>query len=641
MTTRVLEYGCASEHYGGYGNVQAAIEKIGLADRLWNALVDIERYNLMEFRRLTSDLTLEAQLKAKDDGIGALSARIQLQKAQERKKSIKVDPALSEAIRVLKDERKPIYESLRLARLRMKRNNASTLEMLKQDINRRYDAVMDEASNGLNHCIRNPLLKSFKTALATGRKRVTAIVKRKLKAGRKVTGFEGLPRFRGTNGTGIVTVPFTKGLPVGKAQVWDDAVGKFQIGAPDPTYNARTLNRGKNQSQFGGCRRELRLCRLAIATDVNRKPIWFTLPVIFHRPIPETADIRNVTARRELIAGKASWTLFITIRVDKPEKTSTTLSCAVNIGWRKRDDGNIRAAYLVDEEGHQEELLFPASDMEQYRKVDELQGIIRGRFNAIRDVLAAWFQSVMANGSGNPDVIRVPRTVLDACSTHGAFSIHQWKSPKDLVRLMWVWKNNRFRGDEQIWNQLIYWYHGDATGKMHHQVWKGRLTWSQVRKSAALKPDVWNGHEHLYLWWKHLWDQLRRRRRERYRVFAASLARKYGTIFIEDFDLRSVIETPSPEWDRVNDRLARLQRSRVAPGILREAIKNVCLREGINLVAINPRGISRKCPKCGTFVDFDAARRLTCRCEGCGSVFDQDYVAAQNMLNSGLYGATS
>lgn len=117
MITRVLEYGCPSEHYGGYDNVPLAIDIMRRSDLLWNALVDIERYNLTEFRRLTTDLTLEASLKEKDDAIEELNARIQRQKAQERKKNIDVDPVISEAIRVLKNERKPIYEGLRLARL--------------------------------------------------------------------------------------------------------------------------------------------------------------------------------------------------------------------------------------------------------------------------------------------------------------------------------------------------------------------------------------------------------------------------------------------------------------------------------------------------------------------------------------------
>jgi hypothetical protein len=46
----------------------------------------------------------------------------------------------------------------------------------------------------------------------------------------------------------------------------------------------------------------------------------------------------------------------------------------------------------------------------------------------------------------------------------------------------------------------------------------------------------------LHFWWLNLSDQLYRRRRERYRVFAARLAKKYGTIFMEDLNLRSAAE---------------------------------------------------------------------------------------------------
>jgi len=58
---------------------------------------------------------LEAKLKAKDDEIRALNARIKQEKVQQRKKSITVDPALSEKMRLLREERKSIYDGLRLA----------------------------------------------------------------------------------------------------------------------------------------------------------------------------------------------------------------------------------------------------------------------------------------------------------------------------------------------------------------------------------------------------------------------------------------------------------------------------------------------------------------------------------------------
>jgi len=109
--------------------------------------------------------------------------------------------------------------------MEMKKNNSDALEALRVEIARRYTFAMKQENNGLNHCIRNPLLKHFMIALITGRKNATAIVKRKLNAGSTVTGFEGLPHYRRPDGTGIITIPFTNGLAVSKARVWASIAG--------------------------------------------------------------------------------------------------------------------------------------------------------------------------------------------------------------------------------------------------------------------------------------------------------------------------------------------------------------------------------------------------------------------------------
>lgn len=140
-----------------------------------------------------------------------------------------------------------------------------------------------------------------------------------------------------------------------------------------------------------------------------------------------------------------------------------------------------------------------------------------------------------------------------------------------------------------MWDEVNYWYYGDLSSGLQHKAWKNDRSWSQGRGSASSKPDLWNGHRHLHVWWLNLSDQLYRRRRERYRVFAARLAKKYGTIFMEDFNLRSVAETSARDGDAARYRLDRFQRSKAAVSVLRDAIKNACQREGVTLVLIGER----------------------------------------------------
>lgn len=52
---------------------------------------------------------------------------------------------------------------------------------------------------------------------------------------------------------------------------------------------------------------------------------------------------------------------------------------------------------------------------------------------------------------------------------------------------------------------------------------------------------------HLYEWVGNLRDQVLKRRREIYRVFAAQLAKRYHTVLREDFDLRILSAKPAPD----------------------------------------------------------------------------------------------
>jgi hypothetical protein len=573
MTTTVLECGCGGEHHGGYDGTELAIDQMRAANRLWNALVEIDRYERSEYRRLTTDPQLEADLKFKEDALEAINTQIQQQKVQERKKKIKVDPALTAAKKALQADRKAIYGKLKLERERMKVVNASALETLKNEVASKIETVTDSKVCGLSWTMIEPLKARFKTASLRAKKDGTML------------------KFHRFDGTGIITVPFTNGLPISKVYRSDDA-GKFQIATGLMSAHPR-----EKRTQV----------RVAVASDSSKKPIWLTLPVVLHRPIPPNAEIRNITVRRDLIAGKARWKVCITVRTDAPAKTTNTPACALDTGWRKRADGSIRVAYLVDENDYREELLYPAGDMTLFRKLDDLQSIMGDHFNEIRNTLAAWFRTAPG----------VPQSVVDACSTQGTFSMHQWKSPRRMVHLMRVWEKNRFAGDDAMFDEVMYWYSGPP---------------------ATMKPDpTWNGHQHLYSWWCNLSDQLKRKRREQYRAFAAKMAKKYGTIFLEDFDLRTVAMTPEPEKDTEHDKEARYQRTKVATSVLTGAIENVCQREGVKLVKVDASWTTHDCPVCGTHIQFDAATDLMCKCQDCGTLFDQDYVGARNVLDRGLH----
>jgi hypothetical protein len=566
ILTTVYEYGCGDEFYGGYDGVEFAVDQMRHANFLWNVLVEIDRYNGAEYHRLTTDPALEDELNHKNAALEALNATIQKQKVQERKKKVQIDPEIAAEKKQLQGERKDIYVKLRAQRAKMKSVNQPLIDALNLETEKKIEAATDPKSHGLPWTMVEPIKARFKTASARAQRDRTTL------------------KFHRFDGSGIITAPFTNGLPLGSAYR-NDEVGKFQISPGLMTTHPR-----EKRTQ----------CRIAVASATNRKPVWLTLPVIFHRPLPLDSDIRNVTVRRELLAGKAHWKMCITVRIGAVKKATSTLACALDIGWRKRPDGSIRVAYLVDEHNHTEELLLPSGDMDQFRKLDDLKSIMENNFNAIRNTLA----------TGLKALTDVPQPLRDEFQ-----QIVKWRSPGRLVHAMNIWVDNRFEGDQVLWDAVQHWYHG-----------------------ARVKPDLhWNGHRHLYLWWVNLNDQLQRKRREQYRVFAAGLARKYGKIFLEEFDLRNVAKTPEPERDLDHDKEARYQRTKAATSVLRSAIQNVCSREGLTLDKIDSMQTTHECPVCGSYINFDAAKNLMCRCDSCGGLFDQDYIGAKNVLDRGLH----
>jgi hypothetical protein len=566
VSTRVYEYGCGDEYYGGFDGTELAIEQMRLANQLWNVLVELDRYERTEYRRLTTDPDIQAQIDKKEVDKEDLYTAIRRQKQLERTKRVSIPSAITEQLKQVRTDLKVLYTQNAAESARLKIANAPAIETLKAELAAKICAATDPKTCGLIWTMIGPLKSSFKTASAKAKKDGTML------------------RFHRFDGSGRIVVPFSNGLLLSDAHRSDE-VGKFQIGTGLMSAHPRERRT---------------LCRIAVSS-INRKPVWLTLPVVFHRPLPADADIRSVSVLRSELAGKAHWKMCITVRTSAPKKVARTLACGIDIGWRKRSDGSIRVAYWVDENRECGELLFPGGDMAQFHKLDDLKSIMDMHFNKITEALIAGFKTIQA----------VPEVI------HEAFQfMDKWKSPGRLVRAMNVWSQNRFPGDDGLWDQIHYWYYGPNQ-----------------------KPDAdWNGHKHLFLWWVNLSDQLQRKRREQYRVFATGLTKKYGRVFIGDFDLRNVAETRSPELDTEYDQMARYQRTKAAPSVLRSAIENACIREGVRIQKVDALYSTHECPTCGAIIKFDAAKTLMCKCGGCGNVLDQDFIGAQNILNRGLQG---
>lgn len=134
-----------------------------------------------------------------------------------------------------------------------------------------------------------------------------------------------------------------------------------------------------------------------------------------------------------------------------------------------------------------------------------------------------------------------------------------------------------------------------------------------------------------------------RLRREEMHLIVNDLLDGYETIFIEDFDIRSMTRSPHGTIEEPGEQVER--RSDLNRQLLEKTwgefarILEYKARDcGATVIRVDAKHISRQCPECGVLKDSNPVERgsRTFRCAACGHVEDVDVVAARNVEMRGL-----
>ena len=630
VQTRVFKFGAAPATRASRDGVEVAKNHMFKMNVLWNRLVEIDNYERTEYRRLTDEPELAAEAEILESKLEALLGAVQHEKIKGRKKRIS-NPQLDSDIKLVKADLKRVRADLKQRRVFMKALNAAAIESLKKNTESRITKAIEASkADGLLHTNFNKVLQNFKTASRKARKEGSML------------------RFHRFEGTGRINIDETNGLDLANAFSSEEK-GNFQIGPVLKTL----YGHGKGRTV------ELRDVRIRVESGNKGVPVWLKVPTIFHRQIPEGTTIQNACVTLKRVADKEVWNTNVAVRMPAPlsrmkdhDHSAVPGTIAIDLGWRKMPDG-MRVAYWADTEGKHGEIVLPDADFgAQFKKLHDLQAIMDKRFNAIRDTLAPWLRSVEWSG---------PKPVWDACGHTDrltqafSFTMHQWKSHGKAVHLLKVWTANRFDGDKEMYDALQVWYHGDPPSKEAHKTWKGTDSLkiaNATRKST--KPDLYNGHRHLWQWWCNLGDQLQKRRQDLYRCFAAGIAKAgYKQVVLEEFDLRAVAEKPKVEdalkaadpireVSSQQDEASRRQRTEASVSMLRGAVENVCGREGIVILRTPAQWTTKSCTVCGDMVRVNAAKSVIVQCncsyapEEGSHCWDQDHNACRNLLDAAL-----
>lgn len=344
--------------------------------------------------------------------------------------------------------------------------------------------------------------------------------------------------------------------------------------------------------------------RIRAGSRLDGSPVWVTLPVVLHRPMPEDGTIKWVVVVRERVATNYRYSLHIT--VETPEVPASAPAparperVAIDLGWRLRTDG-IRVGYWRDGEGAGGELRLPSDLVEQMRYIEEeihAKRILA--FNAARNAILAAVESVSAGAR--------PVWLRDAL--HYA---RQWRAPARLGALAQRWRDDRFDHDEVAFAVAAAWSRGDR---------------------------------HLWRWEANQRDRVLAWRDEIYRAWADDFARRHGEIVIEDWDLRRFIKKERAERDAAEDGTGEKTRADaisgrrhlVAPGTLRSMLLRAAEKHGARVVKHPAAYTTTRCHACGCVEPWDQARELEHTCVGCGATWDQDANACMNLLASPLDG---
>lgn len=545
VSSNVLVY-----EYGGRGepsNADLIDEQILLAHRYRNKLVEIELKRRTAVRELFS--------AHPDADLQLLQGQIETAEA-----------ALAEVRVNIANHRKTARTKKGPAELLARRRElGATLKQLRADLRERKRAVReDEALQAALRQTQEVAWQAIRDARAINGLYWGTYLAVEQGADRARKGRMD-PRFKRFDGTGKIAVQLQGGLLVADALSGQDSRLRIDP-VPNDVWEHRTPGRDPGARTFA---------RIRISSD-GRNPIWATVPIVYHRPLPKDAVIKWAYLLKQRVGRKYRWRVQLVMETPESETATSYDVVALDVGWRMID-GDLRVAYWVGSDGEQGEVRIPKAWLVRMKKVEDLRSIRDQHFNVIRPALGNWL------ATNKP-----PEWLAEVAKT-----LPQWRSPGRLAALALRWRDNRFDGDEAIYGRLESWRKKDA---------------------------------HLYDWEANLRDKLLRRRREIYRVFAVQLRERYGAVVLEDFDLRQAARRDGNIGEEAPDR-ARALRYLAALSELR-----TILEHSMEVVKSPAMHTTVTCHACGSIEKFDAAANLRHTCLACGTTWDQDYNAAKNLL---------
>lgn len=386
------------------------------------------------------------------------------------------------------------------------------------------------------------------------------------------------PQFKRFRGDGSIGVQVQGRMPIRDAL--EATKGQLGIDGYDP-------ERKKQKSSV----------RIRIGTTEENRPIFTTVPVTFHRALPEDAEIAWAHLARRRIGTHDRYRVNFTLQRnrgwEKP-KLADRGEVGIDVGWRLVK-GGLRVAYWVGNDGRKGELVLPQKLLDGMRYPDEIRSDRDDTYNGIKSVLHGWLSE---QWGVLPEWLRKRSAKADKDDPEALPdrpTVATWKSQARLASLALHWFENRFEGDAEIFAKVESW-----------------RKWDKLKFNAEA-----HGRD------KHI-----AHRREIYRVFAARMREDYARCFIEDIDWSKLKKNPEAEQESQPGAVKENQRI-ASPGLLHE----ILIGSMRKTVKRDAKDTTRRHHACGEYSGEPNPELLHHTCAACGAIFDQDENSAMNLLS--------
>ena len=243
--------------------------------------------------------------------------------------------------------------------------------------------------------------------------------------------------------------------------------------------------------------------QVRVDSTPDRGSVFATFAVRLHRPLPPAARIKWVHVIRRRIATRFEWRIQFVVSAPEAAWIKPGLAedgvVGIKTGWSVVD-GNLRVAQWHGSDGQAGELALPADWLHQMKRVQDIRSIRDQHTDAMQSSLLAWTKAA-----------DVPEWWKDR-----TVSVALWRRAVRFSSLVLYWREHRFAGDGAMFDAM--------------EAWRCR-------------------DRHLYEFEGNLRDQLRSRRRDIYRNFAAEMSHRYYVAALSHLNLARMHRSQATEDD--------------------------------------------------------------------------------------------